>query len=446
LQDLTTRPGDLAARESLLTAARSVSGRINGVATVVERVRDSVNNALQGATDSVNAISSQLADLNVQITDAMNRSGSGSTPNDLLDKRDMLMQELSTYVSNTVIENGDGTFNVYLRSGQPLVSKTQFSELTVLRDPYDPQNVQVGLILGAQGNNPKTVRYDEAALGQGKIAGMLGVRDTDLPQYRNIIGVIASQFAQRMNTLQREGFDLNGAPGENMFSFESGRASRSLLNESTAVAALTTVDFSKVTANDYEVFNDAGTIKYRVANTRDAFVAADVVSSGTPPVYKIGSQFEFSISGTSVTGDKFLLQPTATAASSLRVDLTGPSSIAAGRVQNAKGDNSNLQKMALLQTTPVEFSAFGASQDATLTSAFNQLVSKVGNRTREVQEALATRIAVREGAEAQQQDVSGVNLDEEAANLLKYQQAYQAAGQVIAMSKSLFDSLLNALG
>ena len=100
----------------------------------------------------------------------------------------------------------------------------------------------------------------------------------------------------------------------------------------------------------------------------------------------------------------------------------------------------------MLQTGTVETNAFGASQDVTLTSAFNQLVSRVGNRAREMKESLETSSAVRESAEAQQQDVSGVNLDEEAANLLKYQQAYQASGQVIAMSKDLFDALLNAIG
>jgi len=104
---------------------------------------------------------------------------------------------------------------------------------------------------------------------------------------------------------------------------------------------------------------------------------------------------------------------------------------------DASGDTRNAALLAGLQTKNI---VNGGT--ATFQSAYAQLVSFVGNKTREVKvnaDAGATLLAQ---VTASQQDVSGVNLDEEAANLLKYQQAYQAAGKVMQIAGTLFDTLL----
>jgi flagellar hook-associated protein 1 FlgK len=104
---------------------------------------------------------------------------------------------------------------------------------------------------------------------------------------------------------------------------------------------------------------------------------------------------------------------------------------------DASGDTRNAALLAGLQTKNI---LNGGT--ATFQSAYAQLVSFVGNKTREVKvnaDAGATLLAQ---VTASQQDVSGVNLDEEAANLLKYQQAYQAAGKVMQIAGTLFDTLL----
>jgi flagellar hook-associated protein 1 FlgK len=105
---------------------------------------------------------------------------------------------------------------------------------------------------------------------------------------------------------------------------------------------------------------------------------------------------------------------------------------------DASGDTRNAALLAGLQTKNI---LNGGT--ATFQSGYAQLVSFVGNKTREVKvnaDAGATLLAQ---VTASQQDVSGVNLDEEAANLLKYQQAYQAAGKVMQIAGTLFDTLLS---
>jgi flagellar hook-associated protein 1 FlgK len=101
------------------------------------------------------------------------------------------------------------------------------------------------------------------------------------------------------------------------------------------------------------------------------------------------------------------------------------------------GDSRNALLLANLQTgTLVE-------GNATLDQAYGRLVSEVGNATHEADISATAQKRLLTEVQARQQSVSGVNLDEEAANLLRYQQAYQAAGKLVSIANVLFDTLLN---
>jgi flagellar hook-associated protein 1 FlgK len=113
-------------------------------------------------------------------------------------------------------------------------------------------------------------------------------------------------------------------------------------------------------------------------------------------------------------------------------------SFSVARNTGTAGDNRNMVLMGDLQAKPVLNNG-----TATYQGAFAQLVGSVGNKAHEVQVNGAASEAMLAGASTEQQNVSGVNLDEEAANLLKYQQAYQAAGKVMQIASTLFDTLLS---
>jgi flagellar hook-associated protein 1 FlgK len=105
---------------------------------------------------------------------------------------------------------------------------------------------------------------------------------------------------------------------------------------------------------------------------------------------------------------------------------------------NGPGDNrnglllANLQSQGTLNNSKITYS-----------SAFGQLVNSVGNKTRELKVTGAAEAKVLEQATAAVQSESGVNLDEEATNLIRYQQAYQAAGKMMQIASQLFDVLLH---
>ena len=85
-------------------------------------------------------------------------------------------------------------------------------------------------------------------------------------------------------------------------------------------------------------------------------------------------------------------------------------------------------------------------QGTTLSDGFSAAMAVVGTRTQSVQLAKKLSSTVAKNLEMDRTAVSGVNLDEEAARLLQYQQAYQASSKVIQIAQSLFDSVLNAVG
>src|SRR5690348_7336991 len=104
---------------------------------------------------------------------------------------------------------------------------------------------------------------------------------------------------------------------------------------------------------------------------------------------------------------------------------------------NGSADNRNVLLLGALQTSN---SLVGGT--ATYQGAYGQMVGVMGNKTRELDVTSKAQIALLSQTQALQQSESGVNLDEEAANLLRYQQAYQAASKVIQTANQMFDALL----
>lgn len=104
---------------------------------------------------------------------------------------------------------------------------------------------------------------------------------------------------------------------------------------------------------------------------------------------------------------------------------------------NGSADNRNALLLGVLQTRNTLENGSASYQ-----SAYGQLVSQIGNKTRELEVTSKAQANLLTQTENSMQSVSGVNLDEEAANLMRFQQAYQASSKIIEMSNTLFDSIL----
>lgn len=181
-------------------------------------------------------------------------------------------------------------------------------------------------------------------------------------------------------------------------------------------------------ANDPSTPSAGGTLNFNPA-TQDVTVTdssgtATVYPAGTPVPYSTGSQISVggvnvAIKGTPANNDTFTISPNTTGV----------------------GDNRNVAAMATLQIANLMNGG-----KATLQGSYAQLVSFVGNNARAAQVNGAAADTLLTQLTTAQQNVSGVNLDEEAANLLRFQQAYQASGKVIQIASTLFNTLLSLGG
>ena len=168
------------------------------------------------------------------------------------------------------------------------------------------------------------------------------------------------------------------------------------------------LDFTNLAAGAMvTVTNSSGTTTYTMP--------ASVPYTSPSSTYTVGG-FTFSLSGVPKDNDTFTL------------------SANAGGTSDAR--NANL--LAKLQTQ-----GGMAGGTATFQDSYAQLVSKVGNKTREAEVNLEAQQSLLDQANSARESVSGVNLDEEAANLLKYQQAYQASAKMMTIASELFDTVLS---
>ena len=151
-------------------------------------------------------------------------------------------------------------------------------------------------------------------------------------------------------------------------------------------------------------------------NTTATVLAASVVYNPAAGATLTYNGWTMQISGTPATGDTFTV----------------------GTNAGGVADNRNALLLAGLQT---QNTLVGGT--TTYQGAYSQLVSLVGNKTREVEVTAKAQASLVSQTQQAQQSISGVNLDEEAANLLRYQQAYQAAGKMMQIASTLFDTLLS---
>jgi flagellar hook-associated protein 1 FlgK len=166
------------------------------------------------------------------------------------------------------------------------------------------------------------------------------------------------------------------------------------------------------TANTYTIYDNTNPLAPVSLEGPIAYVAGDDVFP-TPGALDYG--YRIKLSGAPAAGDSFTV----------------------GRNSAGVADNRNAVALAALQTANTMVGGTASYQ-----AAYSQLVSEVGNKTREVQSIGEAQQTLADAAVAAQQSMSGVNLDEEAANLLRYQQAYQASAKVIEIAGKLFDQLL----
>jgi len=521
---LASKPSDTTARQVFLNAAASLQSGFNSIAGQLNSLNGQVNTQVQTQISSVNATTQQIASLNDQIAKA--EASTGQPANDLRDQRDQLVQTLNQSIKASVVQTGDGQFNIYVGNGQALVQGNQSYQLTAVPSQYDPTQLSVGYKSPAG-----TVSIDDSQLGGGALGGLMDFRNKTLIPAQNSLGRLATAVSADVNAQNKLGMDANGQMGTDLFSVAGPSVAASTNNTGSATMTASITNANAGQGYDYQIKYQGGA--YTVSHYPDGSASVTVTSWPTTI-----DGVTLNLSGTMNSGDSFLVRPTANAAATMQTLTTDYHNVAAASpvVLNQGSNNTGSATVSSIGvgstyagaplTSPVNLtysSAVGGSlsgfpgsvtvnvngtnttysggtapyvQGATYSfngvqmtlsgtpgngdtfaisantanstdngnasalaklrnanlldggttsigSAWNNLVTQVGVQANQAGTNLTSQKALLASSTSQQQSVSGVNLDDEAMNLMKYQQAYQASAKVMQTANSLFSSLLS---
>ncbi|MFP3998178.1 flagellar hook-associated protein FlgK [Pseudomonas capeferrum] len=564
LQTAAAKPGDVASRQLLLTQAQTLSNRFNAVSNQLTQQNETINSQLDTMAGQVNKLTANIAEYNKQISAA---TATGNTPNSLLDARSEAVRQLNELVGVTVQER-DGNYDVYLGSGQSLVTGNKANTLSVQPGVADKSQASLRINYESFSSDVTSV------VSGGAIGGLLRYRQDVLTPSMNELGRVALVVADSINSQLGQGLDANGQFGSSLFSSINSAtaiAQRSLASSNNSAGSgnlnVSIADSGALTTYDYEVkFTSAN--QYSVRRSDGTDMGSFDLNADPAPVI---DGFSLALKGGGLAaGDSFKVIPTRAAAGSITTALTdanklafaGPVSAAAGsgnsgtgtitqptlgesldiyggadtaliqqsirnsmpvrvvfdaanggsqgyKLFDAKGtqigtgsvvpgqdnklavavpmldaagnpilDGSGNPRTFSVETTiggspaandsfTLSFNADGKADNrnatalldlqtkstvntgsgggTSFTSAYASLVERVGAKASQAAIDTTATEAVIKSASESRSAVSGVNLDDEAASLVKFQHYYTASSQIIKAAQETFSTLINAL-
>jgi flagellar hook-associated protein 1 FlgK len=439
LQDLSSKPSDTSTRQTVISASQNLVARFNDAQKQLTNVNSSLNIQIKDSVTKINEAASQIASLNQQIAVSQTSRG-GSNVNGLLDQRDQVVANLSKQIKLTVNEQ-DGNYNVMIGNGVPLVLAFNTYKMEVVASKNDPTRLNVSYTP----NGGAEVDVSDVLLG-GSLGGIFDFRKNILNPTQNTIGQIILGITSDINTVNKTGLKSNGMLGGNIFTQPASLATPYKTNTGTGGISIAITNTNLLTNSDYILEKTGAGDSYKLTRVSDG---VDVYSNSTlASITNAGFSLSIS-SGTVSSGDQFLLRPTYAGSSSYSVTatindiataaagtLTQPSPV----VAPAPGDNSNVLAMLAKQTALVLNGGLSSYQDT-----LGGLISTVGNKSAELKATSAYADQWQQSSSIAMENYSGINLEEEAANLLRYQQAYQASGTVLQMARQMFDSILGIM-
>lgn len=542
MQQVSAQVGNIAARRGVVTDAMSLAQRFNSLASTMDQMRTSLDANIRAAVNSINPLLKQIGELNAQIANFVDQ---GVSPNDLIDKRDELVNTIARQMPVDVQEGDIGQVTL-LQSGAPLVIGSNYQQLQC------GLNADGQMAITANGVIPLTV-------DSGELGAMLEFRNRQLPDYRNRLESLAQEVTRQFDALQSTGLGIAGgftkligqraatnvdvplsaaglsfppkagslyvgvtniATGQRtMVEVQIDPATQTLTDVAAAIntAAPEVQAFVSTQAGTLSLFASTG-YKFEFAGGIDA-VPTTSFSAGTTVTATTGGAvtgstndeytFTFLASGTVgvtpglqarvtdkngnvigtvdigqgyeagqpvatangvtltlsagnvVAGDslstRVIGQPdtagiltalglntffTGTDATSMKVNdlLTSNPDLLATSRTGLPGDTTNLQRFVALQDQPLM-----ADGTQTLTDYFHQIVADVGTQVSRLDQQSTTNQVLTTRLQEQQQSLSGVDVNEEMIQVIKYQQMFQSAAKYISAVNDMYQQLFQSL-
>ena len=551
VNDVAAHPSLTSSRQTMNSSAQSLVSRYQALGDQLTQLYDGVNGSITSTVASINSYSKQIGEINEDIIVA--QSSTKQPANDLLDQRDRLVSELNKLIEVTTTTNTDGSFNVFVGTGQQLVVGTLVSTMTAEPSADDPTRIVVGLKVGSSSQE-----LPESLVTGGSLGGLLAFRNESLDRAANELGREAASLALTFNAQHQLGQDLQGNAGVDYFTLAKPTVLASSSNKtgSPVVSVSYTAPeykgnfYTDLTGSDYRLDYNGSALTLTRLSDKAQWSGTDITALNAKlAADPQGFTLDPAIFAGAAAGTTYLIEPTRNAVSGLalngavvadnrliaaaapiRTEATGTNSgkatISAGSVSTGytpltaaspvtltyDGTSKSFTGFPFTAATPgtvtvtsggtttsftypvpdasipytsgatISFAGINieisgspntgdtfaiaknssgttdarnaallgklqtqntmAGQTASYQTAYAALVSDIGNKTREISTTGDAQQALLDQATAARNAVSGVNTDEEAANLIIFQEAYQASAKVIEIASKLFDTLL----
>lgn len=384
-------PSDITTRQNYVSAATNVCTVFNTTSANLTDIKKSLvgTGAPDGSLESseiysqvndVNNLLSQLADLNANFI----KTSNGTTPStSLLDQRDSLLSELSSLIPFTVEENNNGTVNISLGNAE-LVKGGEVKGCLKVSNTGDADSPVTASIVYADDTTKTMVPDVTDDISSGSIGAILDVCGTDSDKftiYNVLEGLnnMASEFSSVMNKIQTS---TNYPSGTN-----------------------TPMAIDRIT-------------KTLIVSTENLLTTSDGSATTTAANITVNSD---------IINDPYLV-------AAARVDTASVGDV------DEVGNSSNMTLVMNSRTDPSYYSNLGGT---TLESYLSNMVGDVGSDVENINTNAKNQNLVLNEVQNKLKSITGVNLDEELTDLIKYQRAYQAAARVFSVCSELMENMVN---
>jgi flagellar hook-associated protein 1 FlgK len=439
-QNLANAPADPTARQAVSDAGTALVDRFHSIGTQLDTMVSQQNSQITTVTAQVNQLLTGIAADNSTIAAA--NVGPGGAANDTVDDREQKMIQLSKLIDISYTTDAQGRYTV-TSSGNLLVSPTGAYPLQVQNStatlPDGSQTTQADLVLSST--------HQPLVPQGGQLAALIQTRDQTIPQFQAQIDTLAKTLVQSVNAQHEQGYSLTGTTGNDFFDPAGTTGStidlaadiKQSVNNIAAAAGGTATSLGAPLNLAIPASGTAMDLTTTNPNYRNLSQGSVQVSTVGPPPVQLqegaGKDYVVDYQSGQIYFNNPAVYPPGTA---LTVDF---SYTTAG--YNGQGDGNNAISIAQLAQASLAMPDATGTNMATLGGAYAAMVGGLGSAKTESASNLATTTNLQSYLQTQISSVSGVNMDEELANMVTFQNSYQASAKYISTVSTLMTTLIN---
>jgi flagellar hook-associated protein 1 FlgK len=475
--DLADNPESSGAREALRSNAQTLAGQLNYLAKQLRTYKDTINDEIEARVARINQITANIYNCNMVISGSENTIGNKA--NDSRDQRDALLQELAKLVDVDYFEDDQGILNVS-SNGNVLVSPARSHELIVNRtimtqqDGYQYSRAEITFSTNNHTYEPRS----------GQLKALIDTRDVDIPQYQSFIDGIAQTIITEVNKIHNGGYGLaaNGSVGLTFMDFfDSDPGKFSAAN--IAIAPAIKEHVNNIAAGLGGVLVDTKVVYDLVRDTTpdpnnppnllfdDPARSVPLALQTLDPSYaflqkgslvievrdpSIPSDPNFLATRRLVEGQDYVVDYANatitfmdTATSKILTDPAyGPMTVEISFNYHENGyagpgDGQNALLLSQLRDKAVMDGDIFGKKGQTINQFYAGSMARLGAERNEANVGFDTRTYALKQLLDNQDQVMGVDIDEEMANLIKYQHSYTASARYLTTINTMLETLLN---